>query len=214
LKPRYPVYVPSRGRHDNPLTSRFLAEDGVPHLVVVEPREAEAYADAVGEERVLVLPHDDFGQGSSVPARNFILIRSDLEQRWRGTYNEDTDLCLQVLATGDLCTVLVNAFMVHKVRTGIIKGGNDRIYQGDGRLRMARSLERAWPGIARTERRYGRPQHVVDWTRFKTPLRRRSDVDWSALEAGGPNEYGMKVRAIKEVRSASLRAAVFGDDQG
>lgn len=54
-----------------------------------------------------------------------------------------------------------------------MKGGNsDQLYQGDGRLRMARSLEEQWPGIVTTVRRFNRPQHKVagDWRFFDHPL--------------------------------------------
>lgn len=99
-----------------------------------------------------------------------LLILNDLPQRWRGRYNEDTDLCLQVLAAG-WCTALVNAFLIDKAATMTMRGGNTaELYQGDGRLAMARSLERLWPGVATVTRRYGRPQHSVNWKRFTTPL--------------------------------------------
>jgi hypothetical protein len=106
-----------------------------------------------------------------------LLILNSLEFRWRGRYNEDTDLCLQALSKG-WCTLQINAFLIDKVRTLTMKGGNaTELYQGDGRLRMARSLERAWPGIVKTKRRFQRPQHVVAdaWKRFKTPLRLRGE---------------------------------------
>lgn len=122
---------------------------------------------------------------------SFMLIDNALEQRWRGRYNEDTDLCLQVLAAG-LCTILVNAFLAYKKPTMTGKGGNtDELYAGDGRLEMARSLERRWPGVVKVRRRYGRPQHVVDWKKFDTPLIRKPDVDLSKIE---PNEYGLVLR--------------------
>src|ERR1019366_7178061 len=101
-----------------------------------------------------------------------LLILKALPYRWRGRYNEDTDLCLQVLSNG-WCTVLFNAFLAFKARTMTMKGGNSAdLYTGDGRLKMARSLERQWPGVVRTERRYDRPQHVVkgSWSGFDTPL--------------------------------------------
>lgn len=106
-----------------------------------------------------------------------ILIKNDIPQRWRGRYNEDTDLCLQVLAAG-MCTILVNAFAAEKMRTMTMRGGNsDQLYKGDGRLKMARSLERAWPGVVKVGRRYGRPQHVVahQWRRFDTQLVPKQD---------------------------------------
>ena len=133
-----------------------------------------------------------------------LLIDNALPYRWRGRYNEDTDLCLQVLS-GGLCTVLFNAFAIEKAKTMTMKGGNsDELYQGDGRLVMAKSLERVWPGVVDTKRRFGRPQHVIkkQWRGFDTPLKRRADVDWENLK---PNEYGMKLKAVAEVRSPELK---------
>lgn len=130
-----------------------------------------------------------------------LLIRNDLPYRWRGRYNEDTDLCLQVLSGGE-CTVLFNAFLVWKVRTMTMKGGNmTELYQGDGRLKMARSLERVWPGVVTTTRRFQRPQHLVRdaWKGFDTPLRRRPDVDFSALPE--VDEYGMRLREYAPSRN-------------
>lgn len=129
-----------------------------------------------------------FGVGKFPPFRvnchiySCLLIRNDLPFRWRGRYNEDTDLCLQVLS-GGLCTVQINAFQAHKVRTMVMAGGNtDELYDGDGRLKMARSLERQWPGIVTVTRKFGRPQHHVNWRLFQQPLRRREDLDWTAIE--------------------------------
>ena len=126
---------------------------------------------------------------------SFILVRNDLPFRWRGPYNEDTDLCLQTLALGE-CTVLVNVFLAFKMPTMRMKGGNtDELYQGDGRLKMARSLERRWPGVVTVRRRYGRPQHVVDWKRFRTPLRYRDGFDPATLP--DVDEYGLALVEAK-----------------
>lgn len=131
-----------------------------------------------------------------------MLILNRLPHRWRGRYNEDTDLCLQVLADG-LCTVLINAFLIWKMRTMKMKGGNTgELYHGDGRLKMARSLERMWPGVVTTKRRFQRPQHVVDWSRFDTPLKLKEGIKLEELE---PNEYGLKLKAVKEVKSERLK---------
>lgn len=134
------------------------------------------------------------------------LVLNAIPYRWRGRYNEDTDICLQALA-GGWCTVLICAFLCNKKPTMVIKGGNTHtIYQGDGRLKMARSLERMWPGVVTTRRRFQRPQHVVanSWQKFDTPLRRRTDIDWDHLEC---DELGMKiVQTRPEIKSARLRA--------
>lgn len=136
-----------------------------------------------------------------------MLILNAIPHRWRGRYNEDTDLCLQVLADG-WCTVLFNAFLVWKMMTMTMKGGNSaELYKGDGRLKMARSLERAWPGVVTTQRRFQRPQHVVkgSWKAFDTPLKRRADVDFEALATAGADEFGMTLTQVKETKSPELR---------
>lgn len=130
-----------------------------------------------------------------------MLVRNDLPFRWRGRYNEDTDLCLQTIAQG-LCTVLINVFPVKKVRTMTQKGGNTTdLYLGDGRLKMARSLERAWPGIVKVRRRYGRPQHVVDWGRFKALLIRKAPDKMPK-----PTKIDVKLLRVTDTKSAELRA--------
>lgn len=123
---------------------------------------------------------------------------------WRGRYNEDTDYCLQTLAAG-WCTVLVNVFAVDKALTMTVGGGNTAaLYRGDGRLKMARALERLWPGVVSTDRRWGRPQHRVhsEWKKFDTPLRLKPGV----VRAATPDEYGLEMIATRPVQSPELRA--------
>ena len=286
--PRYPIYVPTKGRSEMCLTARFLRRDGVPFRLVVEEPEAEAYAAHYGSDDLLILPFVD--QGSVVPARNWIwehaksegherhwqfddnirnirrwfrgkrivcdagvalaasedfidryenvaigglnytmfavnsfqkaftlyvhvyscsLILNSLPNRFRGKYNEDTDICLQVLADG-WCTVLLNAFLCEKMPSMVLKGGNtDELeYYKDGRLKMAKSLERLWPGVVETKRRFRRPQHVVKdaWRKFDTQLIRKPGVTTDATK---PNEYGMKLNMQRdEVRSPEIQELV------
>ena len=135
-----------------------------------------------------------------------LLILNELPHRWRGRYNEDTDLCLQVLAD-NWCTVAFNAVCQHKAATMTIKGGNtDKLYQGDGRLEMARSLERQWPYAVTVKRRFQRPQHVVHnaWQKFDTQLIRRDDIDWNAIET---NEYDLKLVQVKDnIKSERIKS--------
>lgn len=124
-----------------------------------------------------------------------LLIQTDLEQRWRGRYNEDTDLCLQVLSAG-LCTILFNAFMVWKMTTMTMKGGNTaELYKDNGRLKMAESLRRQWPHIVEVKRRFRRPQHVVKgaWRNFDTALKLAPGVSREKLKKLKPNDYGMRL---------------------
>lgn len=100
-----------------------------------------------------------------------ILIKNDIPFRWRGRYNEDTDLSLQVLKAG-YCTILFYAYLIDKTTTMTMKGGNtDELYKQtedfDGRLEMARSLVKQHPDVTRITRKWGRYQHLVDYRRFK-----------------------------------------------
>lgn len=96
-----------------------------------------------------------------------ILIRNDLPFRWRGRYNEDTDLSLRILKAGH-CTVLFNAFLAGKSQTMTMKGGNtDELYKDDGRLKMAQSLQEQHPDVVKITEKWGRPQHHVDYKQFR-----------------------------------------------
>ncbi len=284
-KPKYPVYVISKGRFKGNLTAKFLIEDKVDFKLVVEPQEAKEYKSRYGEHRVLVLPFSNLGKGS-IPARNWVwehsikagakrhwilddnirmirrlhhqkrircnannalrasedftdryeniaiaglnytffavnrlspfvlnvhvystlLIKNDLPYRWRGKYNEDTDLCLQVLS-GKWCTILINAFLIDKAATMTVKGGNfTELYKGDGRLDMANSLKRLWPKVVDIYKRFGRPQHKIkkQWAYFDTPLIKRKDIEISKE----PNNYGLKLKAMEQVKSKELQKLV------
>lgn len=137
------------------------------------------------------------------------LILNELPFKWRGRYNEDADLCLQVLSEG-WCTVLIIAVLVDKCRTLVQGGGNtEAVYQGSGRLKMARSLERMWPGVVTTDRRFGRPQHKLNWSKFDTQLIRRKDLDWENMHQES-EKYETKIVAVSEVKSPQLRRLVYG----
>lgn len=119
-----------------------------------------------------------------------ILIQNDIPYRWRGRYNEDTDLSLRALKDG-WCTVLFLAFLADKVATMRMKGGNtDELYKDDGRLKMAQSLQQQHPDVTKIVWRYNRWHHDVDYSRFKNnrPVK-RDDIDIPE----GINNYGMKL---------------------
>lgn len=123
-----------------------------------------------------------------------ILIKNDLPYRWRGRYNEDTDLSLRVLKDG-WCTILFVAFLADKQATMTNKGGNtDELYrqdaQFDGRLEMAKSLQRQHPDVTKIVWKWGRWQHQVDYRPFKNNrLVKRPGV----VIPGGVNNYGMEL---------------------
>lgn len=123
-----------------------------------------------------------------------ILIKNDIPYRWRGRYNEDTDLCLRVLKDG-WCTVLFNAFLARKQETMTAKGGNtEALYklngEQDGRLLMAQSLQEQHPDVTKIVRKWGRWQHQVDYRPFRgNQLRRKPGLEIPQ----GVNEYGMQL---------------------
>lgn len=137
------------------------------------------------------------------------LILNSLPYRFREPANEDVDMCLQVLSNG-WCTILFNAFLAEKMATMTVQGGQTKeAYQGDGRLFMARALEKKWPGVVETKRRFNRPQHVIKdaWKRFDTPLHYKDGK--SAKDFRGQNDYNLRLRKVgDEVRSDRLRAMV------
>jgi len=299
--PRYPIYIPSKGRAKTSLTVKFLRQEGIPFRVVVEPQEQAEYAAVAGKERILILPWQggdenrkafcaerQIEDGGLIAARNWIkehsigegylrhwqlddnihyiyrrwkgkriycdtgpafaaiedfidryenvaiaglnydffvpegkqayppfylncrvyscsLILNQLPYRWRSRYNDDTDICLQVLA-GGWCTVLFNVFLTHKAWTMHVPGGNTAdLYQGDGRLKMARSMERLWPGVVKVGRRFKRPQHIVfdAWKRFDTQLILKQGINLGMKQ---PDEYGLELTQIAPtIRSKRLK---------
>jgi hypothetical protein len=125
-----------------------------------------------------------------------ILIDNSIKHRWRGRYNEDTDLCLRILKDG-FCTILFNAFLIEKAATMRLKGGNtDELYAGDGRLKMAQSLQEQHPDICTITWKFNRWQHQVNYDVFKkNKLIRIKDLKLRNII----NNYGMQLKEIKNV---------------
>ena len=280
MNPKYPVYIISKGRWDNRLTSNAFEKIGVPYHIVVEPQEYDNYAAVINPSKILVLPFSNLGQGS-IPARNWVwehsisigaerhwifddnilcfyrlnlnrripvgdgtifkviedfadrytnvaiaspnymtfavpsserlppyilntriysmlLINNSLPHRWRGRYNEDTDLSLRVLKDG-WCTVQFNAFLGDKVATMTMKGGNtDTIYNtGDNRLEFAKSLQEQHPDVVKVTWKFERWHHQVNYKPFKkNKLIRKSDL----IIEDKINNYGM-----------TLQTSLFGE---
>lgn len=125
---------------------------------------------------------------------SMILIKNDIPYRWRGRYNEDTDLSLRVLKDG-WCTALFYAFMGDKQAMMTLKGGNmDELYKQnsefDGRLEMAKSLQKQHPDVTKVVWKWGRWQHSVDYSRFKN----NTLIPKKGIEIPkGVNNYGMKL---------------------
>lgn len=67
---KYPIYIVSKGRWENPQTATFLKKENIPFKIAVEPQEYENYCQAIGEEYIAKLPFSNLGLGS-YPARNW-----------------------------------------------------------------------------------------------------------------------------------------------
>lgn len=130
-----------------------------------------------------------------------ILIDNSVTHRWRGRYNEDTDLSLRVLKDGD-CTILMNAFTCGKAATLTMKGGNtEEIYkignsaEFDNRYSFAKSLYDQHPDVVSIVMRYGRWHHSVDYSSFEnnTPI-----IKPGIVIPKGNNEYGLRCVRVDE----------------
>jgi len=284
MLPRYPIYIVSKGRWKNRLTSKALNVMGIPYKIVVEQDQLPMYQAEVGADRCLVLPQryldeydtcDHLGDTKSKgpgAARNFVwdhatelgskrhwvmddnldafhrlnrnikresdtpaifaamedfvdryenvpvagpnyysfvkasdgvpafvtntriysclLIQNDAPYRWRGRYNEDTDLSLRVLKDG-LCTIQFNAFLQGKVTTQRMKGGNtDEFYALEGTKAKSQMLADLHPDVAKVVWRFNRWHHHVDYKPFsKNRLIKRDDV----VASKKINNYGMEL---------------------
>lgn len=118
------------------------------------------------------------------------LIRNDIPFRWRGRYNEDTILSLDILKAG-LCTVQFNAFLQEKLTTQRVKGGNTaEFYAHEGTKLKSEMLKVAHPDVTELVWKFNRYHHEVDYKPFKAQKLIRK-VTYSEPDA--VNDYGMVV---------------------
>jgi hypothetical protein len=128
-----------------------------------------------------------------------LLIDTNMEQyKWRGRYNEDTDLTLRVLKDG-LCTCQFNAFLIGKAATQTTKGGNtDEFYavedQEDvvlhGTSNKSDMLKEMHPDVTDNVWKYGRWHHHVNYLPFK----KNKPIMKKGLELKNEiNNYGLEL---------------------
>jgi len=276
-QPRYPVYIVSKGRAHNGLTTKSLNAMSVPHYIVVEAHELVQYQETCDAE-ILVLPQsyldiydtcDDVtdpnaskGPGA---ARNFcidhstdngfnkhwvmddnldafhyltenekyevecpdtlcaaedftdrftnvplsglnyysfckktdkvpaftintriyscLLVDNHSGYRWRGRYNEDTDLSLRILKDG-LCTIQFNAFLCGKVTTQRMRGGNSKeFYDDEGTLPKSQMIADLHPDVAEVVWRFNRWHHHVNYKVYTQQLIQKEEYPI--------NQYGL-----------------------
>jgi hypothetical protein len=126
---------------------------------------------------------------------SLLLIKNDLPFRWRGRYNEDTDLSLRVLKTG-MCTVQFNAFLQEKATTQTLKGGNtDEFYAKEGTLPKSQMLADLHPDVAKVVWKFNRWHHHVDYRAFKkNKLQRIKNIHIPDVV----NNFGMKLVELQK----------------
>ena len=129
-----------------------------------------------------------------------LFIQNDLEYRWRGRYNEDTDLSLRVLKSGR-CTIQFNAFLCGKVTTQRMKGGNTaEFYEREGTLAKSALLAETHPDVSKVVWRFNRWHHHVNYKPFKkNKLVLKNGVEIPQ----GVNNYGMALTSIAPTQEAS-----------
>ena len=124
-----------------------------------------------------------------------LLIKNDIPYRWRGRYNEDTDLSLRVLKDG-LCTIQFNAFLAEKVTTQRMSGGNtEEFYKSDGTKDKSQMLAEMHPDVAKVVWRFNRWHHHVDYRPFK---KNKLEFDPSFVSKAKVNEYNMILKEIEK----------------
>lgn len=124
-----------------------------------------------------------------------LLIKNDIPYRWRGRYNEDTDLCLRVLKDG-YCTVQFNAFLQGKVTTQRMSGGNTKeFYSSEGTYNKSKMLVDLHPDVAKIVWKFNRVHHHVDYKPFK---KNKLILKEGIVLPTGVNNYGMKLIEVEK----------------
>ena len=144
------------------------------------------------------------------------LIKNDLPIRWRGRFNEDVILSLDMLKAG-WCTVQFNAILQHKAPTQTVKGGNTSVYQGqyeyeaiddkgnfifdkDGKHVMitgtgtavkSQLLKRVHPDVTTLVFKFSRDHHEVDYGKWK---QRQLIFKPGIIIPQGINNYNMELK--------------------
>lgn len=126
-----------------------------------------------------------------------ILLSNDIDHRWRGQYNEDTDLSLRIMKDKH-CTMLFNAFLCGKITTLSMKGGNtEEVYnfnsdekEYDDRYEFAKSLQDQHPDVTTITKKFNRWHHQVDYSSFNQKPVYKDHI----VPVMGSNNYGMEYR--------------------
>jgi hypothetical protein len=61
MNPKYPVFIPTKGRFSNPLTIKAFDILDVAYKAVIEEQEYDDYVAVIDPKKIIVLPHRDKG---------------------------------------------------------------------------------------------------------------------------------------------------------
>lgn len=143
--------------------------------------------------RFFAVPNDrlpPFAMNTRIYSTNLIL--NDIPFRWRGRYNEDTILSLDILKAG-FCTIQYYAFLTGKAVTQALQGGNTaEFYSKEGTLPKSQMLADVHPDVARVKWHFGRWHHFVDYN----PYKKNRLIKTKNPELAKDNNYGMKLTYI------------------
>lgn len=116
-----------------------------------------------------------------------LLIKNNIDYRWRGRYNEDTDLSLRVLKDG-YCTIQFNAFLQGRVTTQRMSGGNtEEFYKEEGTFNKSKMLQDMHSDVTKVVWKFNRWHHLVDYKPFKSNELIRKNI----IIPDRINNYGM-----------------------
>jgi len=119
------------------------------------------------------------------------LIRNDVPFRWRGRYNEDTDLSLRMLKA-QWCTVQFYVFLQRKIPTQLVKGGNTAdFYEKEGTLAKSKMQVAMHPDVSELVWRFGRAHHLVHYQQFK---KNKLILKDNVSVPRGVNDYGLTLK--------------------
>ena len=127
MNPKYPIFIPTKGRFDTRMTIKTFEKIGVPYIAVVEEQEYNDYAKVVNEKKLLVLPHRD--KGLTV-TRNWIwdyALSKGYERFW--TFDDNIDLIFRFnrnlkIQVGDGTILRIIEDFTERYKNAIITGMN------------------------------------------------------------------------------------------
>jgi len=89
MNPRFPIFIPTKGRADTRMTIKMFDKLGVPYTIFVEQQERDLYAQHVSPDQIHVLPHQN--KGLTV-TRNYIWDYAAAQgHEWFWTFDDNID---------------------------------------------------------------------------------------------------------------------------